>query len=564
MDTDDLHTNALQRAVTALLENDAVTLQHVCRTVDQPQLNLCLVQTALGSSVECLKIVVAPLRGLYDASADCLNVLKQDHPNDDVFKVLLPLSNPATIHPASEKTLWAIALLFNMPLSFYQNLEPDSATVARALHTMSECSDPELLQWCVKKSTEHSGGIYEWAVPSWKAAQNAKNFMFLNILASHIDLPTRWTDEMKGKWDLWEQNAALLTQYPQLAALVVGVAVEYNNWKIVHALISHAEKSPVVTDACVATHNIFACDWAFSQGFVLSPKNLWDQINQPEKQPLQKETLKFFMNLLACDHKWKMGAWEQLKTECGPTELFCQLLIHGEELANLLLNEVDPQFKNSLPLRLAAMCGRTNIVNHLLAHSKPAVYDSQALALAALNGHEDVVRTLLPHSNRADDNHRALACGLWHMVESKNPNIALLLLTSDTPPEQTVKGWMDTLCSRDPSGLNFVNLFADMDDDDTCKYFIHEITEDCDDFGELRDQRDERTTVYGNTMFRSPNKMYPMSWVNFDQPITHWWSSIERNHLTKIKQAFDSVFPQFLAAHLCASNQSVDKPQRKM
>ena len=561
MDTDDLQTNALQQAVTALLENDAVALQHICQTVNQPQLNLCLIPTALGSSVECLKIVIAPLKGLYDASADCLKILAQEQPNDDALKALLPFSNPATIHPASEKTLWAIALLFNMPLSFYQDLEPNSATVARAMHTLKECIDPELLQWCVKKSTEHSGRIFEWAIPSWKAAQNSKNFMFLNILASHVAYPTRWIDEIKDKWDLWEQNAALLTQYPQLAALVVGVAVEYKNWKVVHTLIGHAEKSSVVTDACVATHNIFACNWAFSHGFVLSPKNLWDRINQPEKQPLQKETLKFFMDLLACDHKWKMGAWEQLKTECGTTELFCQLLIHGEEAANLLLNEVDPQFKSSLPLRLAAMCGRTNIVNHLLPHSKPAVYDSQALALAALNGHEDVVRSLLPHSNSADDNHRALACGLWHMVESKTPNIARLLLTPDTSPEKTVQGWLDT--TRDPSGLNFTSLFAD-DDDDTCKYFIHEITEDCDDWGELRDQRDERTTVYGNTMFRSPNKMYPMSWVNFDQPITHWWSSIERNHLIKIKHEFDSVFPQFFTEHLCASNQSVDKPQRKM
>jgi hypothetical protein len=240
------------------------------------------------------------------------------------------------------------------------------------------------------------------------------------------------------------------------------------------------------------------------------------------------------------------------------------LLIHGEEPANLLLNEVDPQFKRSLPLRLAAMCGRTNIVNYLLPHSKPAVYDSQALALAALNGHEDVVRTLLPHSNSADDNHRALACGLWHMVESENPNIARLLLTPDTSPEKTVQGWMDIIFTRDPSGLNFVSLFADMDDDDDI--FAHlrpQITEDYDNWGELRD-RDERKTVCGNTMFCSPNKMYPMSWASFDQPITHWWSSIERSHLIKIKHAFDSVFPQFLAEHLCASNKSVDKPQRKI
>ncbi len=565
MNTDDFHINALEHAVSALLSSDADALQNICERINQPQLNLCLVSTALSSSVECLKIVLEPLKGLYNASLDCLNLLLLENVDEERLKVLLPLSNPATVHPSTQHTLWSIGLLLKLPCSFYKNWNPDVQTVAEALPKMKECEDLELLNWCVKKVAEHNGGkvyIVNYVHPAWEAAQTSKNLAFLNILSSSFNQPTRWIGEIQKKWEFWETHCEILTSYPSLAALVVSVAIEKNNWKVVHGLIGCAEKNPIVTEACLATENMFACNWAFSQGFTLSAEHLWDQISHPEDKCLNANSLEFFKHLLECNKKWSMGAWEMLKQECGTSELFCQLLMHSEEAANLLLNEVDPQFQKSLPLRLASMCGHTNIVNYLLPYSTPETHNSEALASAALNGHEDVVRSLLPHSNSSDDNHRALACGLWHMVKSKNPTIAHLLITLDTPPDQTVRVWIDKISSCNPSGLNFTNIFAEDDEDIFGEHILHEITEDIDNcWGEMTDKK---TTLHGNTISCSSKKTRPMSWNNFDQPITHWWSSIKRSDLVKIKRAFDTVFPQFLSQHLCEDNKSVDKPQRKI
>lgn len=566
MNTDDFHTTALERSVAALLANDHPTLQHICDMVNQSQLNMCLIPTALSSSVECLNIVVSPLQGQYNSSLDCLNILQSEEIDEERLKVLLPFADPSTVHNPSQNTLWSIALLMDLPLSFYQNWTPQDTTVAQSLPMMKNCSNLELLRWCVEKSTHVKNT--NWVNPAWQAARQSQNFAFLNLLASHITLSNRWIDEVNEHWEMWQENMEKLQYFAHLAALVVAVAVGKNDWKTVHTLIKHTEKLPLVTNACVNTGNIFVCHWAFSHGFVLSSHNLWEQIANPNENPLQTKTLAFFKSLLECDQKWNMGAWEQLKHECGANELFCQLLMHGEDAADILRSEVDPEFGNGLPLRLAAMLGRGQTVEQMLPHCDPQTRNSQALALATLHGHADVVTMLLPHSDPSADDHRALACALWCDRQNKT-NLSPLLITAQTAPQQTVERWAKRM-SQHPDKTRYLRLFEglrsldDSDDDmwgedpiedqmqDTLKHIFDDIEEDDEDV----------CVVYGNTMFEC-TKTYPMSWSNFDQPIENWWSSLGREHLYKIANHLAHVFPDALKKHLCDTNEKSNEPQKR-
>lgn len=578
-------TNALEQAVSALLVNDSVALKDICEKIDDTQLNMCLVQTALSSSAQCVQIVVSPLKGLYDSSADCLNLLTQKNPDEEIFKVLLPLANPATVHTLSGKSLWSIALLFKMPATFYQNWNPDSKTVAQALPSMSDCTDVQLLEWCVKKACEISDTT--WAGLAWKTAQDVKNYQLLHLLASNVAFPNQWAREMENNWPMWESSAPSLTQYPQLAALVVSVAVGKNNWVVVHTLLPHAEKSTILTDACVARQNIFACNWVFSYGCVLSTQTLWNLISQPEEKPLNSQTLKFFKDLLECDQKWNMGVWDELKKECGTNQLFCQLLMHGEEAADIVRGELDPGFANSLPLRLAAILGREQTFTEVLPHSDPQLYNSQALALAALNGHSQLVKQLLPHSNSADDCHRALACALWFDSQHNTDVCSSLLITSETSPEHMIQLWKKQM--QQHCGDRYINLFQtsanmsshekwDNDDDDIVSTLNHLFSNECyDNYADMRmadrhmrmlDRRFEREddgdrcVVYGNTLFE-PHKTHPMSWSNFDQPIENWWSSLENSHLRKIGMYLSKVFPNALKKHLCDANEKDQEAKKR-
>lgn len=575
------HTNALEHAVSALLANDSVALNDICEKINDTQLNMCLIKTALSASAQCVQIVVSPLKGLYDSSADCLNLLTEENSDEEMFKALLPLSNPATVHTVSGKSLWSIALLLKMPEPFYQNWNPDSKTVAQALPSMSQCTDAQLLEWCVQKACEIPSTT--WAELSWKTAQDAKNYQLLHLLASNVALPDQWMREMQNNWLMWESSAPSLTQYSHLAALVVGVAVGENNWGVVHTLLPHAEKSAIITDACVATQNIFACNWVFSNGCVLSTQNLWALISQPEEKPLNSQTLIFFKNLLECDQKWNMGVWDELKKECGTTQLFCQLLMHGEEAADVLRSEIDLNFGNGLPLRLAAMLGRERTFTEVLPHSDPQLSNSQALALAALNGHSQLVKQLLPHSNSAADSHRALACALWFDSQHNTDVCSSLLITSETSPERMIQLWKKQM--QQESGDRYINLFQtsathmsslgawddDVDDDimSTVNHlFSNEYYDDLDmpmrmlDGPFERGGHDDRCVVYGNTMFET-HKTHPMSWSNFDQPIENWWSSIENSHLRKIGLHLSKVFPSALKKHLCDANEKDQEAQKR-
>lgn len=581
MNTDNFHTTALERAVTALLSNDDATLKNICDTVNQTAFNLCLVETALSSCVECLAIVVEPLNGLYDASADCLKSLTPDNVDEERFKVLLPLSDPATIHPTTQTTLWSLALLLNLPTEFYINWKTDSKTVANALPALKDCANIELIQWCVEKSCALNY-IEGWANPAWKAAQDAKNFAFLNVLASHLNPENRWVDQVNKNWSVWEEHVCELTPYPQLSALALSVAIQKNSWKVVQQLIPYARRSALVTDTSVATKNIFICNWVFSNGFVLSPKNLWQMINEPDDRPLDEKGLVFFKDLLSCDRKWNMGVWNGLKKECGTTELFCQLLMHSEEAADILRSEIDINFGNGLPLRLAAMLGREQTVVEALPHCDPKAHNSKALALAALNGHHKTVELLLPHSEPTANSCLALSCALWFDSQNNTDLCCSLLITSDTAPEKMAQMWRQNI-EQHSGETRYVNLFKHFNEptDKDCSVFgrltrrdhaVHgsvifmEHIDDLDDQlldDPLHDNDRDSTIVYGNTAFEI-SKKYPMSWSNFDQPIEYWWSSLTKAYLMKINQHLSHVFPNALKQHLCDANENHERQKRRI
>lgn len=559
MSTDDFHTNALERAVAALLSGDARTLQNICERINQPQLNLCLVPTALSCSVECLQIVVEPLKGLYNSSLDCLNLLTLENVDEDRLKVLLPFSNPATVHTPTQHTLWSIGLLLKLPCSFYQGWNPDSQTVAEALPKMKDCNDVELLRWCVKKvaKDKKSNDIASDILPAWDAAQNSTNFPFLELLASEFNFPNCWIEELQKKWPMWEAHYETLTNHPSLAALVVSVAIEKSHWRVVHTLLGCAKKDSSVVKACLATQNIFACNWIFSQGFRLSAKNLWDQISSPETRPLTTNSLAFFTHLLECDKKWSMGAWEELKQECGSSELFCQLLMHGEDAADLLRSDLDPAFSHSLPLRLACVLGRERTVRNVLEFSDPQIFNSQALALAAINGHSHIMKMLMPHCDPNTDSHRALSCALWFDRQNNTDKCSSLLITSETPPEKMVEVWRQQIAhhSGRPCVVNGFSSFGqDKDMDNQMHHVLHHLLSDLDEIGEM-------------ACAISPNELdftqtYCMSWSNFDQPIEKWWSSLTSSDLTKMGHHLLKVFPNALKNHLCNVNEK-DKDRQK-
>lgn len=577
MNTDDFHTTALERAVTALLSNDATTLKDICQRVNQTAFNLCLVQTALSSSVECLAIVVEPLNGLYDASRDCLKALTPENVDEERFKVLLPLSNPATVHPTTQTTLWSLALLLNFSTDFYTNWKPDTKTVANALPALKDCANLELIQWCVEKSCELNY-VEGWANPAWKAAVDAKNFPFLNILA-HLDPEIRWVNEVNNNWSMWEDHVSELTAYPQLSALALSVAIQKNCWKAVQTLMPHAKKCALVSDTCVATKNIFICNWAFSCGFVLSDQNLWKMISDPEYQRLDEKGLVFFKDLLACDLKWNMGVWNALKKECRTNELFCQLLMHSEEAADILRSEIDLNVANGLPLRLAAMLGREQTVIEALAYCDPMAHNSKALALAALNGHSKIVKQLLPYSEPTANSCLALSCALW-FDSVNNTDCSSLLITSDTSPEKMAQLWRQKM-EQHSGEVRYVNLFKQFNESsagDESSIFsriswpgaVHgsqifmEHIEDLDDplSTDGEDEEEDSMIIYGNTPFQV-RKTYPMSWANFDQPIEYWWSSLTQTYLTKINRHLSHVFPTALTTYLCDTNEKGDERQKR-
>lgn len=90
---------------------------------------------------------------------------------------------------------------------------------------------------------------------------------------------------------------------------------------------------------------------------------------------------------------------------------------------------IDPSFKNNLPIRRASCYGRTKIVQLLLADPRvdPAANDNEAIQIASNNGHVEIVKLLLAdlRVDPSADNYYTLKVAVYN---GHNKIVKLLLL----------------------------------------------------------------------------------------------------------------------------------------
>jgi len=432
----------------------------------------------------------------------------------------------------------------NAPTSVYTSLNPESSVVYRTLGALAECESPDLWAWCLNRVAErHSAlNLHGQLGTAWHAALRAKNCVALNALAAHpvsaSAVSTGLLHTFASHWDVLSDPLMVeqITQHAALARHVVSTAIQRNDWSVAHPLIECVDETSDVAEACLNTKNAFICRWAFSHGVTLTPTHLWEFMRSQVTAPTD---VAFFKEMIECDRLWNMGAWSGLIAKHHPTPLFCQAIFYAEELGDLLWPHIDPQWRNSLPLRLAASLGHTQTVKKLLPHSTPQELNSQALALAAHHGYQEIVEILLPHSDSRASHHLALACALWRVVDKNaSPTVAQMLMTIETSPQHLRETWEAHCADNEYEFDWFETVMTKWDD------------------GEEDVQDHPTGSIFGD----SPAKDIPaMDWEVFDDAVQQWWSFTTPKRIEKMVAVAEKLYPEVLKHHLCDANEKTNR-----